>query len=90
MGMSTHVMLLRDSNDPEHQKKVKVLQACLEANVDVPEEIEKYFDYSDDPDQGLIIPFKAREYNGRESMGVEIDIDELPEGVKTIRFVNSW
>ena len=90
MGMSTSIVLLRDGNDPEHQKKADVLKACLEADVEVPKEIEEYFDYSTDPDQGLVIPFKAREYHGEESMGVEIDIDELPEGVKTIRLINSW
>jgi hypothetical protein len=90
MGMSTHIMLLRDRNDPEHQKKAAVLKSCLEANVDVPEEIDKYFDFSDDPDYGLVIPFKAREYSGEGEEGLEIDISELPEGVKTIRFVNSY
>lgn len=88
--MSTHIMLLRDGNDPEHQKKVKVLAACLEAGVSMPEEIDEYFDSSNDPDTGLIIPFEAREYKGEYEEGLEVDISELPEGVKTIRFVNSY
>jgi hypothetical protein len=90
MGMSTYVLLLRDGSCPHHQLKVKVLQACLEADVAVPEEVDKYFDGTDDPDYGLIIPFEAREYNGEHETGVEIDISELPEGVKTIRFLNSY
>jgi hypothetical protein len=88
--MSTYIMLLRDRNDPEHQKKAAVLDACLEAGVDIPKAIEEYFDGSDDPDTGLIIPFSAREYKGEYEEGLEVDISELPEGVKTIRFVNSY
>ena len=90
MGMSTCVTLLRDGNDAEHKKKVAVLRACFEAKVQLPPEIEEYFEGSYIEDSPLVIEFKARTINGEECQGFEIDIDELPENVKTIRFCNSW
>jgi hypothetical protein len=90
MGMSTHVVFLRDGNDEEHQKKVKVLKACIDANVAIPKEILDYFDGSYDPDVALEINFKAREWGDHYRSGYEVDLDEIPEGVKTIRFYNSW
>ena len=90
MSMNTRVVLLRDKADFEHQKKVKVLRACVEAGVDMPEEIEKYFASTHDEDLPLEVDFEARKWGDDYRQGFEIDIVDLPEGVKTIRFYNSW
>ena len=88
--MSTHVILLRDKNDPDHQDKVAVMRACMKAGVEMPEEIGEYFDHTNDEDIPLEIEFKARKWSDESRMGFEIDIDEIPKGVKTIRFYNAW
>ena len=91
MSMSTRVVLLRDKNDPEHVKKVAVLRALVEAGIsNWPIEIEAYFDGMDDEDMPLEIDFKPREWKDEYRQGYEIDIEDLPENVKTIRFYNSW
>ena len=94
MGMSTYVKLLRDKDDPTYKKMLKIFLACREADTELPPVVEKYFgeDGIDaEPEAPLEIEFEAREWSdsdGRE--GIEIDLDELPPGVKTIRFINSW
>jgi len=93
MTMSTHVVLLRSKDDPVYQKNLKVLLACNEAGVQVPPEIAEYFGGQTDaadPVYPLEIEFEPREWSSEMSDGVEIDIDQLPAGVKTIRFYNSW
>lgn len=90
MSMSTHVVFLRDKNDPKHQEKVRVLKACMEAGVELPQKINDYFDGSDDEDLPLEIEYEAREWEDSYRSGYEINIDEIPEGVKTIRFYDSW
>jgi hypothetical protein len=97
MGMSTHVVLLRSKDDPTYQKYLKVILACREAGVDYPPEVEEYWrGYDMDSDSlselegPLEIRFEPREWGDSYRSGYEIDLDELPPGVKTIRFYNSW
>ncbi len=92
MGMSTHVALLRDRNDPEHQKKVAVLRSCVAAKIAPPEEIQEYFEDTCDEDLPLEVDFKPRRWRDQDGMreGFEVDLSELPPGVKTIRFYNSY
>ena len=93
MGMSTHIRLLRDRNDSDYQKNLKVLLACKEAEVELPKEVDEYFGgFGTDanPEEPLEIEFEAREWGNDCSQGYEIDIVDLPKGVRTIRFYNSW
>lgn len=93
MTMSTHVVLLRSKDDPVYQRNLKVLFACNEADVQLPPEIAEYFggqDGIENPEYPLAIEFEPREWSSEMSNGVEIDVDQLPAGVKTIRFYNSW
>ena len=93
MGMSTSVILLRSKDDPTYQKNLKVLTACQDAGIDPPKEVDEYFGgygIDDDLEAPLEIAFEPREWSDESSEGFEIDIDDLPKGVKTIRFYNSW
>ncbi len=93
MGMSTSIVLLRDKKDLQYQKNLKVLISCQEADIDPPKEVDDYFGgdgVDNDPDFPLEIEFKPREWSDEMAEGVEIDVDKLPPGVKTIRFCNSW
>lgn len=89
MSMSTHVVLLRSPKNETYQKNLKVFNACRDANISLPKEIEEYFP-DEDPESPLEIKYKPREWANEYAQGYEIDIDSLPEGVKTIRFYNSW
>ena len=90
MSMSTEVVFLRDKNGKKHQAMLKVLRACVEGGIDTPAEVDNYFGGDDNEDYPLEVNFKAREWISEYGNGYELDIDEIPEGVKTIRFYNSW
>lgn len=95
MGMSSKVTGFVSAEDPTYKKHVKVLRACLEAGVsNLPKETAEYFD-NEWPEEYLIeeklkVNIPHREYRAEMQEGFEIDIDSIPEGVKVIRFVNSW
>ena len=88
--MSTSIKLLRDKNDMQYQKFLKILNACIEARINPPKEVDDYFGGEDDPEYPLEIQFDAREWSDEACNGLEIDIADLPDGVKTIRFYNCW
>lgn len=93
MSMSTRIVLLRSKDDLGYQRNLKVLLACREAGVDLPPEIDEYFGgcgIDNNPEYPLEIEFNPRKWQADMCEGFEIDIDGLPEGVKTIRFYNSW
>ena len=96
MTTHLHVVLLRDENDPQYQKYLAVLNACIAAGIDdMPPEVDEYFGgdgMDNDPAYPLEIDFKPNEwYKPNESEeGYDIDVRQLPEGVKTIRVYMSW
>jgi hypothetical protein len=95
MGMSTHVYAFISSDNDTYKKQCKVLQACIDAGIkELPKETADYFG-SDYPEHCLFeevleIEITAHEYSEDMQEGFEVRISELPEGVETIRFVNSW
>jgi len=90
MGMNSYVVLLRSKDDPTYKKYLRVLLGCEAANVTLPPEVDAYFGGTTEPEFPLEISYKPREWADECSMGFEVDVDDLPPGVKTIRFVNSW
>lgn len=92
MGMSTHVVFLRDKEDKQYKEYLAVFLACKKAKVALPDEINDYFGDDSGPEYPLEIDADdyLREWGNDYSSGYEIDIDKIPEGVKTIRFYNSW
>jgi hypothetical protein len=96
MGMSTNVIGIRSGNDSEYQKHSKVLRACLDAGIEkLPRETAEYFGEKY-PYEGLFeevlevsIP-KIRWDNRDMCEGYEIKVNDIPLGVETIRFYNSY
>jgi hypothetical protein len=94
MSMSTYVRGFRPA-DEKWKKMKKIWYACQEAGVDVPDEVDDFFD-GDKPDEaGVEIKLNSKtgckewsDGNGRD--GIEITLDNLPKNVTVIRFVNSW
>lgn len=88
MSMSTHVVFLRSADDPTYQKYLKIYRACEEAGLVAPPEVTSYFE---DGEEGpLEVRCYPREWNDDMQQGYEIDVSDIPEGVKIIRFWNSW
>lgn len=91
MGMSTYVYGIRPPD--ETWKKMKaVWDACNDAGVDLPQDVRDFFAGDDPHDDGVKVDIDAAEHWDEQGDAIEYEImvDEIPEGVKSIRFVNSW
>ena len=94
MSMTTYVVGFRPADEKWKQMK-KIWDSCEEAGIDVPKEVDDFFE-SDAPDEaGVEIRLNAKtgykewsDGNGRD--GIEITLAKLPKDVTVIRFVNSW
>ena len=96
MGMSTHVVGLRSSDNILYTKHSKVLRACIDAGIKkLPQETADYFG-SGTPceslfDEALEVTVRATKWSdGDMREGYEVKVSEIPSGVETIRFYNSY
>ena len=89
MGMSAGVEFYRKP-DERYEKMLEVYRACKDADMDLPDEVEQYFDDEDEEYPLLVECDAAKEWSNEYSEGYEVDVDKLPKTVKKIRFVMSW
>jgi hypothetical protein len=87
--MSTHLYGIREPDEKWRQMK-KIWDACNIANVSVPREVYEYFNDDDPDDAGVIIEIDYHESKVVTSMHYEVRVDQIPDGVTILRFVNSW
>ena len=88
MGMSSHVKGFAPPDDRWHQMRA-VHDACTAAGVPVPHQVHDFF--GGDPDaSGQEVDVPHREWRDDDRVGFEVDVADLPQSVKTIRFYNSW
>jgi len=98
MGMSTHIQAFIPDTDETYQKQKKVLIACNEAGVNLPEETANYFGEKCAElyllDEKLTVRLEKgvhyEIYRDEAREGFEIDIKKLPAGVTKVRFYNSF
>jgi len=106
MGMSTHLMLLRDPNTDRHKKMVAAVKALKDAGIsDLPEELQKYFgcyEVFEVEEDGCLEIASCSSYGGPQGIsgisqykaemreGFDIRIKDLPKDVDIIRVFNSY
>ena len=95
MSMSTYVKGYRSPDDADHQKHLKVLRVCREVGVSLPEETSDYFEGVTpeyiDPDSTLEVDIPVHSVlPDSDTVGYEVILSEIPQGVHKIRFANSW
>ena len=90
MSVTTYIKFLRSKDDPTYQKYLKVLEACDKAGVDYPDDIAEYFGEDGDPEYPLEVEFEPKRYIDDMEEIWEIKVSDIPEGVVTIQFVNSY
>lgn len=94
MGMGTFVIGIK-SPDERWQKMKRVWDACIAADIPVPDVVGAFFFYEEeefDP-AGVKValpPAAVREWNGEGAKGFEVVLIDVPSDVKIIRFYNSW
>jgi hypothetical protein len=91
MGMSTYVQGYRPP-DAKWQKMKAVFDACIEAKLEPPDEVQKFFGWERPDPSGVEVEIPHTEYSDRDTLreGIEIDVSQIPKGVTKIRFVNSY
>lgn len=79
--------------DEDYLKKKVAWDACVAANVSVPEELEDFFRGWPPDERGREIELPIREWSdSRDSMrrGYELSVSDIPAGVKVLRFVADY
>jgi hypothetical protein len=90
MGMSTHVIGFKPP-DSKWKKMKAAREACVVAGVEIPDEIDSFFEYAEPYENGVEVELKCRGWeDGGMREGYEIHLSELPKDVTVIRFYNSW
>ncbi len=91
MSMSTHIVGFRPP-DGQWKKMKRVYEACVSAGVEVPETVMEYFEWNEEAvnGPGMEVEIKAEKYTEDSKEGFVVDVKSLPEGVRYIRFYNSW
>ncbi len=92
MGMSTHIIGFKPPDEKWRQMKA-VWDAVDAAKVDIPKMVYDYFEGSPPDVAGVEVELEgnaAQEWHDEYRSGFEVDLSKLPDGVKTIRFYNSW
>ena len=93
MGCSLNVTFLRDKNDQTYKKMLSVFKSCIDAEIEIPEQVDLFFGgdgIDNEIEYPLEVQFNPREWRDDYSEGFEIDVDEIPNGVKTIRVKISY
>lgn len=75
----------------EYRKKVAAYKALKDADLDIPEELRNYFDYSEPNEDGQSVKIKDA-INGdvMDDGEVLIDLSKLPPGVTHIKAILSY
>lgn len=91
--MSMHVIGFKPAD--EKWKKMKdAYDSCIQADVEIPESVEDFFEDGEPDNAGVKVKIKGhpcyKEWTADATDGFDIDITKLPADVKIIRVSNSY
>lgn len=94
MSMTVHVVGFRPPDD-KWKKMKAVWDACVKADVEIPEDVLDFFNHVAPDDRGVEVeleklPACTKRYRTEGREGYEIDVTKLPYGVTVVRFYNSY
>lgn len=89
MGMSTRVVGFCPPDEKWQQMKA-IWDACEQAGMSIPHEVEKFFNWETPDEAGIEIELEPLEYATESREGYDIILSTLPEAIDRIRFYNSW
>lgn len=93
MSSSQHVIGFKPPDEKWKAMK-KVWDACTAAGVEIPDEVDEFFNYESPQDRGVVVSEKdlggaVKKYKGDMEDGWEINVRHLPPDVKIIRVYTS-
>ena len=92
MGMSTHIVGFIPP-DEKYEKMLAIARQCNELEIKHPDEVSDFFsDVAEPEERGYEVDFEDIITDWRDDTreGFELNVSEIPENVKVIRFYNSW
>lgn len=91
MGMSSHVIGFKPP-DVKWEKMKAIYDACKDANICVPTEVDKFFNYEPPDEAGVRVNIPVHESSdGRSCSDIfEVHLKDVPKDVTIIRFINSY
>ncbi|MEE9367015.1 MAG: hypothetical protein V3W44_10035 [Dehalococcoidales bacterium] len=90
MSMSTYIKGFK-LLDRQWVAMKHVWESCIRADVDIPYKVLEFFDHVPPSEAGAECDVPYTTSNREASRTIyEVDIGQIPEGVKIIRFYNSW
>ncbi len=90
MSMTTQIWGVIPPNK-DYLKMKAVWEACTDACIEIPEDVEDYFEGEEPDKKGMRIKIieAVGDCSEPRTTGYEIDLSKLPQKVKLIRFVQS-
>lgn len=96
MSMSTHVIAFKPP-DEKWQRMKAIYDACTAAGINVPDEVNRYFDHMPPDPAGVEISERVlrdagavTDYSADMREGFDVDVTKLPRDVTVIRFYDSY
>lgn len=94
MGMSMHIVGFTPP-DEKWLKMKKIWDACEAADIEMPEEVEEFFNYEPPDEEGVLINLKntgfaVKEWSAEMEEGFQVELSKLPKDIKLIRFYCSF
>ena len=88
MSMSTHVVGFRPP-DEKWQKMKAIWDACMEADVCVPDIVSDFFEGEPD-ENGMMVSLPTTDWQDDACQGKDLNVSDIPDSITIIRFYNSW
>lgn len=95
MSMSMHAVAIVPPDDDKFEQYKKIWDACVAADIDIPDEVLEYFDEEPPHEEGIVRdigseygpnhPCCSKWSDGSHCGGYEIEIDKLPPNTKRVR-----
>lgn len=89
MGRTVSVVGLREKDEKYNEYK-RIWELCKKNDIAIPEKVGEYFDWCNDLEASLHVKIKCDVGHYPGKVHYDVDINDLPEGIKKIRFVESW
>lgn len=89
VSMSTYVKGFAPA-DETWQKMKDIWDACVAAQVRIPEAVDDFFDGEPPDPRGVEVGLPAREWRDGDREGYELDVADIPPHVTILRFYNAW
>jgi hypothetical protein len=90
MGMSTYAEGIIPADD-KYKKMFHIFSECKSVGIEAPKAVMDFFGGEEPCEAGVVVRLtEVSKFTTECSEGLTLDVDKIPENVRTIRFVNLY